>query len=114
MVQMLIPLIQSAINGNIESLFAILRVLGQEPGTPGQFGVDEFTPPEPPTEGADGPGKSAPADDPNAVRIHLIRGEKPVPVAEGDAPAVGQADADQANAATPVTTPADGEAVPDA
>ena len=31
MVQMLIPLIQSAINGNIESLFAILRVLGQEP-----------------------------------------------------------------------------------
>lgn len=114
MVQMLIPLIQSAINGNIESLFAILRVLGQEPGTPGQFGVDEFTPPEPPAEGADGPGKSAPADDPNAVRIHLIRGEKPVPVAEGDAPAVGQADADQANAATPVTTPADGEAVPDA
>lgn len=66
MVQMLIPLIQSAINGNIDSLFAILRVLGQEPGTPGQFGVDEFTPPEPPTEGAGGPGKTEPASDPNA------------------------------------------------
>lgn len=114
MVQMLIPLIQSAINGNIESLFAILRVLGQEPGTPGQFGVDEFTPPEPPTEGAGGPGKTEPASDPNAVRIHLIRGEKPAPVAEGDVSAVEQADADQAGTATPVTTPADGEAVPDA
>lgn len=34
MVQMLIPLIQSAINGNIDSLFAILRVLGQEPAPP--------------------------------------------------------------------------------
>lgn len=115
MVQMLIPLIQSAINGNIESLFAILRVLGQEPGTPGQFGVDEFTPPEPLPEGAGGPGKPTPADDdPNAVRIHLIRGEKPAPVAEGDVPAVEQADADQAGTATPVMTPADGEAVPDA
>lgn len=114
MVQMLIPLIQSAINGNIDSLFAILRVLGQEPGTPGQFGVDEFTPPEPPTEGADSPGKSAPADDPNAVRIHLIRGEKPAPVAEGDVPAVEQADADQAGTATPTSAPADGEAAPDA
>ena len=114
MVQMLIPLIQSAINGNIESLFAILRVLGQEPGTPGQFGVDEFTPSELPTEGAGGPGKTEPASDPNAVRIHLIRGEKPAPVADGDAPAAEQANADQANAATPVTTPADGEAVPDA
>lgn len=93
MVQMLIPLIQSAINGNIESLFAILRVLGQEPGTP---------------------GKTEPASDPNAVRIHLIRGERPAPVTEGDVPAVEQADADQANAATPVTTPADGEAVSDA
>ncbi len=114
MVQMLIPLIQSAINGNIDSLFAILRVLGQEPGTPGQFGVDEFTSPEPLPEGAGGPGKPTSADDPNAVRIHLIRGEKPAPVAEGDVPAVEQADADQANAATPVTTPADGEAVFDA
>ena len=114
MVQMLIPLIQSAINGNIDSLFAILRVLGQEPGTPGQFGVDEFTPPEPPTEGAGGPGKTEPASDPNAVRIHLIRGERPTPVTEGDVPAVEQADADQANAATPITTPADGEAVSNA
>ena len=114
MVQMLIPLIQSAINGNIESLFAILRVLGQEPGTPGQFGVDEFTPPEPPTEGAGGPGKSASANDPNAVRIHLIRGEKPALVAEDAAPTAEQAGADQAGTATPTSTPADGEAMPNA
>lgn len=114
MVQMLIPLIQSAINGNIESLFAILRVLGQEPGTPGQFGVDKFTPPEPLPEGAGGPGKPTPADDPNAVRIHLIRGEKPAPVAEDAAPTAEQAGADQAGTATPTSTPADGEAVPNA
>ena len=114
MVQMLIPRIQSAINGNIESLFAILRVLGQEPGTPGQFGVDKFTPPEPLPEGAGGPGKPTPADDPNAVRIHLIRGEKPAPVAEDAAPTAEQAGADQAGTATPTSTPADGEAVPNA
>ena len=55
-----------------------------------------------------------PASDPNAVRIHLIRGEKPAPVAEGDAPAAEQANADQASTATPTSAPADGEAVPDA
>lgn len=82
MVQMLIPLIQSAINGNIESLFAILRILGQTPGTPGQFGIAEFV--EPSEHGSDGSKKGDGADadnDSDAVRIHLIRGDKPVETA---------------------------------
>lgn len=71
MVKMLIPLIQSAISGDIEALFLLLRVLGQEPGTPGQFGINPYMAP---ASAADAPSE---ADSHDGIHVYLLRGEKP-------------------------------------
>ena len=71
MVKMLIPLIQAVMGGDIEALFLLLRVLGQEPGTPGQFGINPYTPS---ASAADAPSV---ADSHEGIHIHLLRGEKP-------------------------------------
>ena len=71
MVKMLLPLIQAVMDGNIEALFLLLRVLGQEPGTPGQFGVNPYLPP---ASAADAPSEVYSHED---IHIHLLRGEKP-------------------------------------
>lgn len=71
MVKMLVPLIQAVMDGNIEALFLLLRVLGQEPGTPGQFGINPYMPP---ASTADAPSEAVSHD---GIQIHLLRGEKP-------------------------------------
>lgn len=71
MVKMLVPLIQAAMGGSIDALFLLLRVLGQEPGTPGQFGINPYMPP---ASAADAPSG---ADSHEGIHIHLLRGEKP-------------------------------------
>lgn len=55
MVKMLVPLIQAVMGGDIEALFLLLRVLGQEPGTPGQFGINPYMPP---ASAADAPSEA--------------------------------------------------------
>ena len=71
MVKMLVPLIQAVMGGDIEALFLLLRVLGQEPGTPGQFGINPYMPP---SSAADAPSE---ADSREGIHIHLLRGKKP-------------------------------------